>query len=324
MGIKSISPKINKTLRQRAFIEALIDGSKTITQIDEFISNRLKIDYLIPEATRNRDIKDLRQLGYQIDLNYKEGREPEYILRKTKIEFFCEVENILPILQFLQLGSELGVIDDKSLNSFFLQSSKLLKKEISSFKIEGLRKMTNLIKQDLNSISKAIDKNCSITFYYKQPSDSRSKAITGYPKEIILQDKFLYLTIKRKNSSNKSFDWRDYRLDRFIQLQDAKMIKINKKDIDPFPQDLCEPSYLKILVKPPLKSFFEPGILGLTKIFSSPKYDIYDGYIYKSTFRIIKDILPLLPHIEIIENEELRKNFLEIIEVSYLSIKEYL
>lgn len=317
MALKSKKMKVNKDMRQEALLDLLLMGPKTMHDLQEAISNKLNIDYLIPEATRNRDLRDLRDQGFQIDLNYRDSREPEYILRKTKLELFCDIENINLILKFLKLGAELGMIEDSGLNQVFQKFSRLFKNEISPLKIEGLRRLITLNKNEINLINKAIEKNCSITFSYKQPSDSRIKSITAFPKEIFLQDKFLYLMVKRRNSTNKSFDWREYRMDRFVPIQDSKHIKINPRDCDPSSNDKFEPNFIKILVLKPLKHFFEPSLLGLIRTDSNTEYDMYEGYVYKSNFRILKDLLPFLPNIQVIANETLKQEFNRIIQTSY-------
>ncbi len=307
------STKLNQDLRQVAIIEALLDGPKTIIELEQFIVRKLDLKDVIPEATRNRDLRDLRAQGFQIDLDYQNGVEPSYVLRRTKLELNCEAENLATILHLLRLGSNIGILVDENLDESVDKLSELLKLKAEPLRIDGLRKLLNLNKQDLKQIHKAIEKNCSINFKIKQASDSKIKSITAFPKEIFLQDKFLYLAVKQKLSTSSSYDWREYRLDCFMPIEKNNCITINNKDLDPSPQAKCEPIYCKVAIYSPLKNFFHPSIHNLKKIESKTEFDIYEGYVYKQPFRILKDYLALLPHVQILGNKELASQFRNIL-----------
>lgn len=308
--------KINKDIRQKAFIEALLEGAKTITDLEEAVAEKLALGSLIPEATRNRDLRDLRKQGFQIDLVYKKSHEPEYVLKRTKIDLECCSENIVVILQLLKLGMDLGLLVDDNIEKKIMKFSKLLKKNISRLRIEGLRKTLSLNRADLKLINKAIEEKCAINFKIQQPLDSKIKAITGFPQEIFIQDKYLYLSVKRLVNKNHEYEWREYRLDRLVPIEKSQHVEIDYKKIDPSPNEKHKPVYLKLMVFPPLTNFFEAEMYGLRKMDFCKDYDIYEGNIYKPPFRIMKDFLSFLPHVKIIGNKELAEEFNSILKRS--------
>ena len=308
--------KINKYIRQKVFIEALLEGAKTITDLEEAVAEKLAIDSLIPEATRNRDLRDLRKQGFQIDLVYKKSHEPEYVLKRTKIDLECYSENIVVILQLLKLGIDLGLLIDENIEKKIIEFSRLLKKNISRLRIEGLRKTLSLNRVDLKLINKAIEKKCAINFKIQQPSHSKVKSITGFPQEIFIQDKYLYLSVKRFIDKSHEYEWREYRLDRLVPIEKSQHIEINYKNLDPCPHEKYQPIYVKIMVFSPLTNFFEAEMYGLKKLDSHKEYDIYEGNIHKPPFRIMKDFLSFLPHIKIIGNKDLAEEFDSILKRS--------
>ena len=69
---------------------------------------------------------------------YKKSHEPEYVLKRTKIDLECYSENIVVILQLLKLGIDLGLLIDENIEKKIIEFSRLLKKNISRLRIEGL------------------------------------------------------------------------------------------------------------------------------------------------------------------------------------------
>ena len=315
-------PVINKKTRQAAIIDSLMNGAKTIRELDENVSNKLKIDYYIPEATRNRDLRDLRDSGHDIELIYDDGRTPKYVLRKTKLELNLETEELPQILELINTGIELGLIKDSSLEIEIQKLASRIDHKLSPIRINSTRKLSNLSKQDIRQINEAIQKKYSVKFIYKQPADSKLKSITAYPIEIFIQDNFLYLLCKKKEANN-TYTWREYRLDRFEPHKVNNRIIPNKKDKDSNPLSKIDSEFVKIKIIPPLNNFFEPEVWNLKTIYKSSKYSIYEGFIYKPRFRIIKDFLALLPGILVLENPSLKQSFEEIILATFKTIKNH-
>ena len=307
---------LNKEIRQKAIIETLLEGPKTIKLLDELIADKLSLEFLIPSATRNRDLKDLRAKGFDIRVIRNKDSEPEYILKKTKIDLDCDVKNISSIIKLIKFGLDHGLVVDTNLEKSIKDLSSKLNLSLKSLRIDGLKKLINLDSSSLELIEKAINKRCAIEFKIKQPSDSKIRAVRGYPVEIFIQDKFIYLSLKRPHEDKYSYDWREYRLDRFIKLEKSKYIKIHSKDKDPFPEQCHKGVKVKLKIFPPLTNFFEADMYGLQKIESHKDFDLYEGQIHKPPFRIIKDFLALLPHVQIIANKELAQEFNSILKLS--------
>lgn len=307
---------IIKETRQKAIIEALTEGPKTVKILDEIVTERLSLNSLISSATRNRDIRDLREKGFRIEVKRNKASEPEYILKNTRLELECDSKNITSIIKLIKFGLYSGLVEDKNLEKSIKKLSATLNLPLKALRINGLKKITKLNSSSLELIEKAINKNCAMEFKIKQPSDSKVRTVRGYPQEIFIQDKFIYLSLKRPVKDTYIYDWREYRLDRFIELEKSKYIKIYPKDKDPFPDKGHKAVKIKLKVFPPLSKFFEADMYKLEKIESNKEYDLYEGSINKPPFRIIKDFLALLPHVQIIDNKELAEEFNSILKSS--------
>ena len=313
--------QITKTERQNALIKILSAGPCKIHNIEELLMEELQISNPIPEATRNRDLRDLRNRGFDIQLVYNRSRSPEYILRTTSVNLPCDLSELPYILDLVKIGMTLGLISNDQLEKTLLEQYQALNLNSKSFRLDGLRKLTNLNKIDLKQIREAINKHHSISFKYKQPSNSKIREFTVYPIEIFIQDKYLYLSCKRKNKTG-TLDWREYRLDRFVDLGQKNFVIGNKKDIDSNPLANAAAVFVRVEVYPPLNNFFEPGIWNLEKTYSSKNFDIYEAYIKKPRFRILKDFLAFLPYIKIIGDKDLSQEFNEIIKKTYARISK--
>lgn len=304
--------------RQKAFVLALINGPKTVRELDEWVANYLNTKDLISEPTRNRDLANLRKRGYEIDVEYPEGGgNPIYKLLNFELSFPLMQEDFCMLLELINLGFNMKLLKHKPLLEKVNFYTDLIKTKKGQIKLDVFNELIKLEYEDLKRIRQAINKRCAIEFIYQRPSDGKKVDIKGYPKEIILMDKFLYLTVKVA----KPMKWRDYRLDRMIPPKGSKHIVLNKRNIDPDPND-CKPrTYLKVKVIPPLSQFFEPSLWNLN--YTNKQNDgsvFYSGYTTKPRFRILKDALALLPHIEIKEDPDLAKEFKEIIKKSYEKI----
>jgi hypothetical protein len=307
---------INKEIRQKAIIEALTEGPKTVKILDELVTEKLSLNSLISSATRNRDLRDLREKGFKIEVKRNKASEPEYILKNTRLDLECDSKNIASIIKLIKFGLDSGLVEDKNLERSIMKLSATLNLPLKALRIDGLKKITKLNSSSSELIEKAISKNCAIEFKIKQPSDSKIRTVRGYPQEIFIQDKFIYLSIKRPAKDTYIYDWREYRLDRFIELEKSKYIKIYPKDKDPFSDKCHKAVKIKLKVFPPLTKFFEADMYKLEKIESRKEFDLYEGSINKPPFRIIKDFLALLPHVQIIDNKELAEEFNSILKSS--------
>jgi hypothetical protein len=305
----------DKDLRKKLIIQSLLSGPKTIKEVDQYLTKRLKPSLSFSEATRNRDIKELRKEGYEITVQYQESREPLYFLNKTFVELGCETQNLSSILELLNLGIKIGLLQDEHLQKDLVDLSQYLKINSFKFRIDGLRRLVSVESCDINSIQSAIQKKCSITFKVKQLSDGKEKLVTGYPIEIFYQDKFLYLAVKRKGKN--IIDYREFRLDRFVEASKSKYIVLNHQDIDPGYTPIGKKKFLKVAVYSSLRNFFDPSMHGLKKIEVDADYDLYEGEVYKPSFRIIKDFLAFLPYIRILGDAEIKKEFEYIISKSF-------
>jgi len=315
-----MAAKIKKHKRQNAYILALINMTKTVRELDEWVADYLGLKDIISESTRNRDLADLRKKGYEIDVEYpKGGGDPVYKLQNFELSFPLVQEDFCMLLELINLGFNLRLLKHKPLLEKVNFYTDLIKTKKGNIKLDVFDELTKLEHEDLKRIRQAINKRCAIEFIYQRPSDSKKVEIKGYPKEIILMDKFLYLTVKVE----KPIKWRDYRLDRILPSKGSKHITLHKRNLDPDPNDCKPKTYLKVRVLPPLSQFFEPSLWGLNHPEKQNDGSIfYSGYVTKPRFRIFKDALALLPHIEIQEDPDLAKEFKEIIKKSYKLIND--
>ena len=310
-----MTKNVNAQDRQKEIIFALLNGPKTIKDLDGWVTERLKLEEIISEPTRNRDLKELREKGYEITVEKQsDSNQPVYKLSNFELSFPFVQEDLCMLLELINLGFEMKLLKNKALLDKTKEYAGLIGTKKGQVRMDVFDKLTTLEHEDLKRIRTGINKRCAIEFIYNRPSDSKHVEIKGYPKEIVLMDKFLYLTVKVE----KPIKWRDYRLDRILPLKNENHIVLHKRNIDPDPIDSKPKTYLKCRILPPLANFFEPQVWGLTH---SKKEDsgsiIYSGYVAKPRFRVLKDALAFLPYIQILEDAELAKEFKEIIEKSY-------
>lgn len=310
-----MSKTVNAQMRQREIVFALLNGPKTVKELDAWVTERLKLEEIISEPTRNRDLKELRDRGYKITLERQHGsNQPFYVLNNFELSFPLIKEDLCILLELINLGFEMKLLKNKALLDKVNEYAALINTKKGQVKLDVFDRLVDLKHEDLKRIRTGINKRCAIEFIYNRPSDNKHVEIKGYPKEIILMDKFLYLVVKVE----KPVKWREYRLDKILPPKNEKHIVLHKRNIDPDPIDSRPKTYLKCRILPPLASYFEPSIWGLEhKKVNTDGSITYSGYVNKPRFRVLKDILAFLPHIEVLEDSELAKEFKEIIEKSH-------
>lgn len=306
---------VNAQDRQKEIVFALLNGPKTVKELDGWITERLNLKEIISEPTRNRDLKELREKGYEIIVEKQSDlSQPVYKLNNFELSFPLVQEDLCMLLELINLGFEMKLLKDPMLLNKAKEYAELIGTKKGQVRLDIFDKLTKLEHEDLKRIRIGINKRCAIEFIYNRPSDNKHIEIKGYPKEMVLMDKFLYLTVKVE----KPVKWREYRLDKILPPKNEKHIVLHKRNIDPDPIDSRPKTYLKCRVLAPLANFFEPQVWGLTH--SKKENDgsiIYSGYVNKPRFRVLKDVLAFLPYIQILEDAELVKEFKEIIEKSY-------
>ncbi len=108
--------KVKPEERQKAYILALINGPKTVKELEEWVSNRLELKELITEPTRNRDIKALRKLGYEIKVTSQEdSNQPIYSLGNFELSFPLVQEDLCMLLELISLGYKMKLLKDEAL-----------------------------------------------------------------------------------------------------------------------------------------------------------------------------------------------------------------
>ena len=301
--------------RQNAYILALLNGPKTVRQIDLWVRNYLNLKTFVSEPTRNRDLKALRKKGYEIITEKSShSTQPVYKLNNFELSFPLVQEDLCVLLELINLGFELNLLKSNPLLKRIHDYSDLINTKNRQMKFDIAHKLTHLTTEDLRIIRTGINKRCAIEFIYHRLSVNQRIEIKGYPKEIILMDKFLYLIIKIE----KSGEWKEYRLDRLFPPPEKEHIILHKKNYDLYPNDSKPSIFLKCRILPPLSKFFDPSIWSIKPIRKEPDDSIiYAGLVNKSRFRILKDALAFLPYIQILEEEKLAKEFKSIVEESY-------
>ena len=107
---------VNAQDRQKEIIFALLNGPKTIKDLDGWVTERLKLEEIISEPTRNRDLKELREKGYEISVEKQsDSNQPVYKLNNFELSFPFVQEALCMLLELINLGFEMKLLKDKAL-----------------------------------------------------------------------------------------------------------------------------------------------------------------------------------------------------------------
>ena len=302
--------------RQEIIIKSLLEKPRTFSEIEFYFKDHYNYEY--SSATFHRDLKDLRQRGSSI-FPINEGLEYYYHLDFFELDLYTTKDGLICLTELIDFALRFGLITKSHLHKSMKNYKEILGIVSPLYRFDYAAQNLNPDRDTIKTINNAIIKGHSISFFYIKPISKEMIEVAAYPYEFIFMDKYLYLSVFLKSiDGKKKNELREYRFENILTSNKYR-VKAYKNDKN-FGKKQWG-NYLKCRIYEPLSLYFDYKSWNLKVQETHSDGSItYAGIIDKSNFRIMRDVLSFLPHIDILENSELKKNFRDSIKEMYQRI----